>query len=138
MTKILADTNILIYASVNDGSEKHKKAKDFIISKINEGSLVISIQNLVEFSRVLKEKVTPAIDPNTINNYISGFCANCDILCYSPETILRANILCDLLGVHFFDSLLIATMQENSILEIATENKKDFKKVANMVVINPV
>ncbi len=138
MTKILADTNILIYASVNDGSDKHAKAKEFIISNIKEGNLVISIQNLVEFSRVLKEKVSPNVDPNTINNYISGFCANCDVLCYSAETVLRANILCDLLEVHFFDSLLIATMQENSILKIATENEKDFKKVANMVVINPL
>jgi predicted nucleic acid-binding protein len=39
--------------------------------------------------------------------------------------------------IHFFDSLLAATMQENGISKILTENVKDFNKIAGIEAENP-
>jgi len=138
MTKILVDTNILVYAAIDDGSNKHNKAKEFLLQKITENQVVLSIQNIVEFSRILREKIKPAVDSNLVNQYISGFCSNCEILSYSHETVIKANLLNTAFGTHFFDSLLVSTMQENNIFEIATENEKDFEKIKTLKVLNPL
>jgi predicted nucleic acid-binding protein len=39
--------------------------------------------------------------------------------------------------IPFWDALIVATMEENSIDTIITENEKDFKKVKWIKTINP-
>ena len=50
------------------------------------------------------------------------------VVLYTPETFLRALDLSSSFGIHFWDALIAATMQENNIKEIITENVSDFEK----------
>jgi len=40
--------------------------------------------------------------------------------------------------VHFWDALIAATMIENNVFTIFTENTKDFKKIKGITAINPL
>ncbi len=137
MTKILIDSNILVYASINDDSQKHYLATEYLKKILDSDSGVISLQNITEFSRVLLEKANPKIDFATVNSFIFDFTKFFSIVNYSYETIIRANALTGFKQTHFFDALLVATMQENNISTIVTENVKDFQKILGLTVINP-
>jgi predicted nucleic acid-binding protein len=39
--------------------------------------------------------------------------------------------------MHLWDAAIAATMKENDIFEIVTENVKDFKKIPQLKVSNP-
>lgn len=59
------------------------------------------------------------------------------VLGYSGSTVIGALSISKEHGLHFFDALLAATMQENGIKEIVTENEKDFSKVKWMKAVHP-
>ncbi len=136
MTKVLVDTNMLIY-SVQKREQRHKKAVETIEKLVNEKRMVISAQNLAEFSRVVREKAEPAVDHETVKEYLFGFMKFSTVLEYSGTTVIGAVSLSKTYGIHFFDALLAATMQENGVKEILTENEKDFAKVKWMKATNP-
>lgn len=133
----LVDTNIIAYAYEIEDSEKKKKSLQ-ILEKCykNEMTLAISNQNLAEFSVVSLKKLK--LNPGTIKDIvkdISNFNGFRKIE-YSNNTILSAIDLVDKYNMSFWDSLISATMIENGILNIYTENSKDFK-IPSLNVINP-
>jgi predicted nucleic acid-binding protein len=136
MTKVLVDTNILIY-SVQKGEKKHHKAVKAMEKLADREKLAVSTQNLAEFSRVLREKAQPEVDHETVKEYLFGFMKFSTVLEYSGSTVIEAISLSKTYGIHFFDALLAATMQENGIKEILTENEKDFAKVNWINATNP-
>lgn len=136
MSKVLVDTNVLIY-SVQKGEKRHKNAVETIEKLVNEKRMCVSVQNLVEFSRVLREKAQPGVDHETVKEYLFGFMKHSTVLEYSGGTVVEALSVSKAYGIHFFDALLAATMQENGIREILTENEKDFEKVKWMKATNP-
>ena len=136
MNKVLVDSNILIY-SVQKEEKKHPKAVESIEKLVNKKKMAVSVQNLVEFSRVLREKAQPAVDHETVKEYLFGFMKFSTVLEYSGNTAVEALSLSKLYGIHFFDALLAATMQENGTKEILTENEKDFAKVKWIKATNP-
>ncbi|MEK6981536.1 MAG: PIN domain-containing protein [Candidatus Micrarchaeota archaeon] len=131
----LVDTNILVYAEDDKNPEKQKLAINIISSSVNERNLFISIQNLSEFSNVLTSKYNiKGLDINTrITDYKIAF----NILFFNIGTIQRANALVDEFGIHFFDALIVASMEESKIDIIITENEKDFKRIPWITVVNP-
>lgn len=135
-SKKLVDTNILVYAEDNNGDlSKHQIALNLIRTQMEDGSLAISVQNLVEFSNVLSNKYS--IKGSEINSRILDYKISFSVLFYSMPTIIRANAIVDECGIDFFDALITATMEENQISIIITENESDFKKVPWLTVINP-
>jgi predicted nucleic acid-binding protein len=129
MTRILVDTNILIYAHHKREKDKHEQCAKIVNGLVDSDGIVLSIQNLVEFSRVLSEKALPSIDNELIRQYIFDLSEASTVISYSEHTIMAALMLSKQHKIHFFDALLAATMQENGISKILTENTKDFKKV---------
>lgn len=124
----LVDSNILIYAYDKDESIKKKKAEELISkcfdAKIN---LTVSNQNLAEFVNVITKKAKLSFEQvkvevkDIINS--NGFIK----INYSSKTILAAIDIASEFKMSFWDSLLAATMRENGIFNIYTENAKDFK-----------
>lgn len=129
---ILIDTNVLIYGETNDNEEKHKKAIEIIE---NTDNICISIQNITEFSHnMIKKSNISSLEINKIIlNYIKVF----DLLYFDFGHVTKANSISRDYKLHFFDALLVATMYENNVSKIITENKKDFRKVPWIEVINP-
>lgn len=137
MTKILVDSNILIYSLQKKEGKKHDLSAEFINELIDSSNLTLSIQNLIEFSRVMSEKVFPSVDNDLIRQYVAEFSASASIIYYNNHTVMDALLISKQYEIHFFDALVVATMQENGVETIATENEKDFKKLPWLTVINP-
>jgi predicted nucleic acid-binding protein len=53
------------------------------------------------------------------------------------DTFLKAVNLVSEYGIHLWDAIIAACMEENNIPEIVTENRKDFEKIPHITVIVP-
>lgn len=124
----LIDSNIFIYAFEKEENYKKDKAKRLLnecLSGVRQ--FTISSQNLSEFVSVTTRKGKLSIDE--AKNFIikaaefEGF----KKINYSAETIVFALDFVQQFKMSFWDSLLAATMRENGIFNIYTENTKDFK-----------
>ncbi len=137
MTRVLVDTNILVYSLHKREGEKHDACALLLSKLIDSNELVLSVQNLVELSRVLTEKTFPLLDKDLVRQYIYEFSKSATMIDYDSHTVMDALSTSKEYCIHFFDALLAVTMQENGITEIITENEKDFVKVPWLTVINP-
>jgi len=137
MTKLFVDSNILIYFAQAEEEEKHHIANKFIDELTEKGEMCISVQNLAEFSRVMTEKAPKKLDFDEVNEFVARFSKFSQVLSYSSSTVILANSLAKKHKIHFFDALLAATMKENSVFEILTENVSDFNKVKGIKARNP-
>ncbi|MBU0591756.1 PIN domain-containing protein [Candidatus Micrarchaeota archaeon] len=135
MTKVLVDSNILIYAHQKKEHDKHSKCANRVNELIASDDMVLSIQNLVEFSRVLTEKAS--IDNELVRQYVFDLSETVRIISYNENTVMDALLFSKQHKIHFFDALLAATMQENGISKILTENLKDFKKIKWLMAESP-
>jgi len=135
----LVDTNILVYAFDADSGKKHGIAKDLLVQSFNGPvRYSVSVQNLAEFSVVVREKVAhplPADDVRQVVDLLSRS-RSWDVLAYSAKTILRAHRIRDEYTIHFWDALLVATMEENSVRTIVTEDTH-FRNIPGIIVRNP-
>jgi predicted nucleic acid-binding protein len=133
----LLDTNVLIYAYEKEES-KRKEIAGSILEKCYNGELTLAIsnQNIAEFASVSLKKMR--VESKTLKNVIeiisefNGFIK----LQYKLKTINEAINISNEYHMSFWDSLIAATMLENNIYTIYTENEKDFK-VPSIKVINP-
>ncbi len=137
MTDVLVDTNILIYSLQRTEQKKHEICSNIVSKLIDDKSITLSIQNLAELSRVLYEKISPQIDPKTIKRQIYEFSNASKVIYYKEQTLISALTVSEDYKIHFFDALIAATMEENGVVEIMTENQKDFSKIPWIKVINP-
>ncbi len=132
---ILIDTNIYIYAETIDDPQKHAISVEFIEKLKSEANVFISIQNISEFSNNMTKKSD--LNSSSINEIISSYQEVFSPVFFSIETIKEANKIVRDFNIHYYDALLTATMRENFITTIVTENEKDFKKIPWLKVINP-
>ena len=124
----LIDSNILVYAFEKEESIKKDKAKKLLDECIfGTREFAISNQNLAEFVFVATRK--GKLDIEEAKNLVirmtqfQGF----KKINYNSNTIPSALNIMQGLKASFWDSLLAATMKENGIFNIYTENAKDFK-----------
>lgn len=137
MTRVFVDTNILIYSLDTEEPKKQEIADKLIAELLLKNEIILSSQNLAEFSKVLLEQTDPPQNPENVLSYVYAFMKLATIVNYSQETVVRAITIKKEYKIHFFDALLVATMQENGIDKILTENTKDFKKIPWLEVRNP-
>jgi len=134
---ILIDTNVLVYYYDTSNPDKHKKARSLIDSCWkNQANFAISSQNLSEFFSVAttKDLLTKKQAADIIYDIIefSGWVK----INFTHHTIIEATFISEAYDMPYWDSLIAATMKQNSVLKIYTENTKDFK-VPWLVVENP-
>jgi predicted nucleic acid-binding protein len=136
----LVDTNILIYAFDAREPEKRETAAGLLARCWRgEERLSVSVQNLAEFSVVVTEKIHNPIPRPVLRKFIAAVAAydGWTVVGYDAGTILAANDLKERCSLHFWDALLAATMKENGISTIYTEDRH-FEKVPGLAVINPL
>jgi len=135
----LIDTNVLVYAFDADSGQKHSVAKDLICrSWKGREQYAVSVQNLAEFSVVVREKVAHPVPSDDVRQFLSLIMRSRDwqVLDYRAKTIIRAHEIRDGHRLHFWDALLAATMEENSVRTIITEDAH-FRNVPWISVLNP-
>ena len=132
----LIDTNILVYAYDKSYLKKHKIAKGAVEDSWQTQSGVLSIQNLAEFYSIITRKVQKPVAISKAKQIVLDLIEGFEILKYSEKTIISAIDNQLIYRIPFWDALIVATMEENSVDVIVTENE-DFKKVEWLKVINP-
>lgn len=136
--KAFVDTNILVYAYDKDAGKKHLISKKIIEECITGArELYLSNQILAEFANVAANKLPNPPAKEEINSIIVKInkISNWKKINYSTKTVesaLQEN------GKDFWDKLIAATMKENNVFTIYTENTKDFKEMLGINAINPL
>lgn len=134
----LIDTNILVYAYDRSVKEKFIKANE-IVKDVWESRGAITLQNLCEFFAVVTQKVEMPLKIELAAQIVTDIFSSREwiVIDRSANTVIKAMNLCAQFKVHFWDALIAATMQENRVDTIITENDKDFKRIKGLTVINP-
>ncbi len=137
---VLIDTNILVYSLDRKNQLKHRIAEE-LLNKCwkRKTKYVISTQNLAEFFVVMTKKASPPIPDEDVEGIINDILSfsNWKVLSYNPKTLSRAMSLHKKTKKHFWDCLIAATMLENGIFQILTENVSDFKEIEGITAVNP-
>jgi predicted nucleic acid-binding protein len=135
----LIDTNILVYAFDADSGRKNFTAKELIgRSWRGKERYAVSTQNLAEFSVVVREKVAHPVPSDDVRQFLSLVMRSREwqVLGYTAKTIIRAHEIRDECNLHFWDALLAATMEENTVRTIITEDAH-FRNIPWITVQNP-
>jgi len=135
----LIDTNILVCAYDESEGKKHEICKRLIDEcwRLKE-KYSISLQILSEFYVVITRKIENPVPIETAKGIIADIIEfqNWIVINYDARTILSAIEINMTYEVHYWDALLTATMRENNIFCIYTEDS-DFKSIPWLKVINP-
>ncbi len=137
----LVDTNILVYAYDRSEGSKHAACKR-IIAEIWGGKRegAVSVQNLSELYVGLTKKVTNPLDEKIAEEIIASIVrfTGWRVLEFNKHTVLSAARLSRACRAPYFDALLAATMQENGVDAIITEDEEHFSKIPGIEVVNPL
>ena len=134
----LLDTNILVYAYDKDEIEKSKKAEELLAKCfLGEFNLAISNQNLAEFVYVTTRKSKLTLEQAMVNVRDISKSKTFRKINYNDGTVLSAIEIAKEFKTSFWDSLLAATMRENGIFNIYTENVNDFR-IPWIKAVNPM
>ncbi len=136
----LFDSIILVYAYDSSEGKKHeicKKMVETVFSGESQGT--VSNQILAELYNVLTRETRVNIAPEEARDIIKDIILSKKWakINYTQDTLLKAITSSSVYKTPFWDSLIAETAKENGILTIITENKKDFKPITGIKVINP-
>jgi len=140
---ILLDTNILVHAA-GTRSPKHAAAKE-LRDRTASGQLdaCLAAQVLVEFYAVVTDprRFRPPLTPPQARGELAAYLASpLKVILPRPTTVAR---MLDLAGSrlarggNIFDVFLAATMLDNGVRAIYTENVRDFAGIADIEAVNP-
>lgn len=137
----LVDTNILVYSY--DASEPEKqKICSSLIKKCwtQEVSYAISLQNLSEFFVIVTQKIEKPLSKEIVKKIVKDIIDfnNWQVIGFDNASIIAAIDLNIKYKIHYWDALLCATMKQNGITSIYTENAKDFEKIPWVTAVNPM
>lgn len=95
--------------------------------------------NLCEFFFVVTRKVAKPLSHAQAQAVLSGILAGSQwaVLDRNPKTVLKAVDLVKLHRTSIWDALIAASMLENNVSKILTENERDFRRISSITVINP-
>ncbi len=136
----LVDTNILVYAYDTSDLFKHEVSSE-LFEEFFSGKKKFSIclQNLTEFFKVATEKMQNKMSNEEATLLITDLISLSSLkkIHYRESTLLKSLEIERMFRIHFWDALIAATMIENGIFHIYTENVKDFNKIPGIITVNP-
>jgi predicted nucleic acid-binding protein len=134
--RIFLDTNILLYAKVDDGSDKHTKCHSLLAVVLVGSEIVVSTQVLNEYYvNALKKNIIPAGIQNTIKQFMSDF----EIVSLTKELIPETHRICNRYQFSYWDSNIVAAALEAKCKILYTEDLQDGQVIDNaLTVINPM
>jgi predicted nucleic acid-binding protein len=140
----MIDTNLLVYMFEDADEYRHGLAYE-LLEEIMAGSIkaAVSTQSLSElFVNLTAEKkrtvVSAPIDIASADVIIKDIAStpHFTILCIMPKNVLEAIGLRQSSKASYWDCLIAATMKENGVTTIYTEDK-EFEKIEGIRAINP-
>src|SRR3989338_8459883 len=123
----LIDSNILIYTYSEDSSKRAASIELLQQCLTGKCRFFVALQNIGEFCSVSMKKYK--LEPDKVNSIAQALLKSENFLKihYKESTFYTAINLAKGLKLKFWDAMLAATMLENGITAIYTENTLDFK-----------
>ena len=138
MSGVLIDTNILIYAyQSGDGDPRAGKAKDALEELARMGNGFVSVQNLAEFSRVVRSRVESPASSSKVREAIAQLEQVFDVLRPSSRTVDTALLGVEKHGLEFWDSMMWALAHENGLDEVLTQDLPPRAEIEGVRYRNP-
>jgi predicted nucleic acid-binding protein len=133
--KVFLDTNILLYADVNDGSEKFLCASKLLKHDLRRAEVFISTQVIGEFYvNSLRKGIDCQIAQNTINEFIDDF----TIVSITTSLVSKAFRILNRYQFSYWDSLIIAAALEGGCTVLYSEDLQDGQVIEKTLVVkNP-
>lgn len=139
--KFFFDTNVLAYVFDKYAGGKRKICAE-LVGSVMAGQAVgyVSNQVLAELSSVLRTKMRHAIPDEEIETVVELIASSpkWKKINYTHKTIPRALEIARKLNISIWDALIVATMRENGISRILTENRRDFSGVPGIRATDPL
>lgn len=135
-TAPLVDSNLLIYTYAEDSPKKAKAAELLERCFFGQLKLCISLQNIGEFCHTATRKY--GLENARVNKIAQALLRSDNFikLRYKESTFEGALMIAEKSKLHFWDAMLAATMLENGIDTIYTEDA-DFGKIEGIKAVNP-
>lgn len=140
---VLVDTNVLIYATL-EADPRYARAREVLSLRLSPTvQLCVSVQNLAEmYPNLTGSKNSLPDTPEIARRKIESIVGLEGIIVWplSLSITRRALSLCQEFNIsrqRYFDMQLAATMLEEGIGTILTENSKDFEGIKEIRVVNP-
>lgn len=135
----LIDSNLLSYVFDRSEPEKRRICKE-LVADCWKGKLkyAVSVQNLSEFYVVVTRKIEHPIPEAVAKRFIELIISfqGWVVINFNAHTVISAIDINVGYGIHYWDALIAATMRENKIFSIYTENG-DFESISWVKVTNP-
>jgi len=136
MSKVLLDTNILVY-SKDTSSVFHDASKKMFF---NSDEHFITSKNLSEYYCVVTKGENSLLTPQEALNDLTEFVVHCKILYpnqYSYQKLIELLKTHRLKGLKVHDFEIASIALANGINKIVTFNKPDFRTISELEVIVP-
>lgn len=132
----LLDSNLLIYAYAEDSSKRQLAATLLNDCFLGRVTFAISLQNIGEFCNIALGKYGLAVKDvwERVEELIG--CGSFIKVNYSASTFQHALKISANSSIDFWDAMIVATMKENDIDTIYTEDAS-FGKIEGIKAVNP-
>jgi predicted nucleic acid-binding protein len=133
MTRVALDSNILLYAELEPGAEKGKRAIDILVRADHYG--VIPVQCMGDFLRVVQRRA-PASFPVALKQvelYRAAFLTPPS----TDEHMAMAGELAAVHGLQIWDALICVVAERSGAKALLTENLQDGRVLNGFRLINP-
>lgn len=131
---VFLDTNVLVYAALNQDPVKHGKAAVLVRDLLASGRGAISAQVLNEFTNVMFKKTRRTSDQIRALNQIFSPMMRLDTTAHLVD---RAITLKDHYGIQYYDALIVAAAERLSCDFIYSEDMSNGAIYGNVQVVNP-
>ncbi len=135
----LIDSNLLSYVFDDSELDKCRICSELVADcwKMKR-DFAVSVQNLSEFYVVVTNKISNPIPTDVARRFIELIIdfQGWHVINYSAPIIKSAIDISKENDIHYWDALLAATMRENNVFTIYTEDD-DFEKISWLKAVNP-
>ena len=128
------DTNVLIYATLNQDAAKKRVAASLIMEAVASDSFCISSQVLKEFANILIRKSNRL--PQEIREDVRRF-SRFVVVPDTPDLVLDALDLRRDYDLQFFDALIVAGAEQADCDTIYSEDMADGAHYGRVTIVNP-
>jgi len=134
--RIFLDTNILLYAKIDDGSDKHSKCHGLLTTILVGSEIVVSTQVLNEYYvNANKMTIPPAEIQSTIFQFISDF----EVIPLTKELVPETFHILNRYKFSYWDSNIVSAALQGDCDVLYTEDLQEGQIINNRLrIINPM
>jgi predicted nucleic acid-binding protein len=134
--KVFLDTNILLYAEFDDGSDKHRITKKLLLEDLVGGEVFVSTQVFNEF---YVQAIRKGESVDEVEMVLQQYLAKFNVLPVDLNLVKNTWRIKKRYQFSYWDSLIVAASLESACNIVYTEDLQDGQLIENTLkVINPM